>query len=96
MTVTNDEVEIKKAEDEKALDDEAKLEALRASLKTYGGRKWAWDMLIDCHFFRVVFTGNSTTFFNDGMRAVGLQLFNDIMKADPGAFATMLREFYNG
>ena len=95
MTMTNDAEAIKKAEQEKSLDDEAKLKGIRTTLGTYGGRKWIWDMLVDSHFFQPVFTGNSQTFYNDGMRRFGLSLFNDIHKADPDAFGKMMKEFYN-
>lgn len=31
-----------------------------------------------CHMFEVVFTGNSTTFFKDGMRNVGLYFLKEL------------------
>lgn len=61
-------------------------------LATREGRRHTWRQLSDCGVFRSSFTGNSTTFFNEGRRDVGLRLLADVMEARPDAFLLMQQE----
>lgn len=65
---------------------------LKFLLSSKQGRRFLWKQLEFCRVFSTSFTGNSQTFFNEGMRNVGLKLFNDILKAEPESFAVMQRE----
>lgn len=95
MVDTNDEARIKEAEKKAKFDRDDVISALNSLLKSSGGRKWVWDMLVKCHVFRSSFTGNSQTFFNEGERNVGLSILNDVMEASPDVFAQMQKEFGN-
>lgn len=39
-----------------------------------------------CGLFELSFTGNSTTFFNEGKRDVGLWLTDEVLKVNPQAY----------
>lgn len=67
-------------------------EDMRSVLGTIQGRRLIWRYLKECRIFEVSFTGNSTTFFNEGMRNIGLKILSDINEADPGAYNKMLSE----
>lgn len=56
------------------------------------GRRIVWAQLSECGVFRTSFTGNSTTFFNEGKRDVGLRILDRITKLCPEAYVTMTRE----
>ncbi len=47
------------------------------------GRLFVWWLLEQTHVFQNSFTGNSTTFFLEGERNVGLKLFALCVEADP-------------
>lgn len=61
-------------------------------LATVEGRRFFWRMLGECGLFKSSFTGNNTTFFNEGMRQVGLTMMADLEQADPSAYLKMLEE----
>jgi len=71
---------------------ERELNDMRAVLNTAEGRRFVWRLFDKAGIFRTSFTGNSTTFFNEGQRNLGLLFFNDMMQAMPEAFALMQRE----
>jgi hypothetical protein len=56
------------------------------------GRRFMWELLGICCVFRASFTGNSETFFREGMRNVGLTLLNRINDICPEHYVTMLLE----
>lgn len=56
------------------------------------GRRWVWRVLSDCGVFKSSFTGNSTTFFNEGRRDIGLRILADVMEANPDAYVQMAKE----
>lgn len=51
-----------------------------------------WRYLGKCGLYKSSFTGNSTTFFNEGMRNIGLQMLADITEADADSYAKMAKE----
>ena len=65
---------------------------LRAVIGTDAGRRFIWTLLGDCGVFRTSFTGNNSTFFNEGKRFVGLEVLKRMNSAAPEAFANMQRE----
>lgn len=65
---------------------------LQAILDKPGGRKFMWRLLQECGVYRTSFTGNSATFYNEGKRAVGLFVLNEIMEASPEAYLLMQKE----
>lgn len=84
----DDEARAKDAKDaERELDD-----ALLWVLADVRGRKVLWWLLTVCGVFRLSMTGNSQTFFNEGMRNVGLALMDRIMRLSPNVYQEMYRE----
>lgn len=59
------------------------------------GRRVIWRILEESGIFKSSFTGNSTTFFNEGKRDIGLLVLEEVMKADMGKFTQMQSEFVN-
>jgi len=56
------------------------------------GRRVVWRMLEQAGIYRDSFTGNSTTFYNEGRRAMGLFVLEQVMAACPEKFAVMMNE----
>lgn len=69
-----------------------KADALRLLLSSKGGRDFIWDLMAESFVFKMSFTGNNTTFFNEGMRNVGNKIMAMMMAADKNAFMKMHRE----
>jgi len=59
--------------------------------ETYG-RRIMWRMLERCGIYKTSFTGNSTTFFNEGRRAVGLETLEEIIASSPTSYTLMQSE----
>jgi len=59
------------------------------------GRRFYFFILKEAGVFRSSFTGNSTTFFNEGARNIGLIVLRDLMEARPDALTQMMRENYS-
>lgn len=66
---------------------------IRKVLSSMEGRRFIWRLMSSCGVFHGSFTGNSTTFFNEGRRDIGLLVLRDLMEAKPDAFAHMQREY---
>lgn len=60
------------------------------------GRRFMWDLLGRCGVFRTSFTGNSTTFFNEGQRNIGLSYLDEIHQDIPGKYLDMINEAQKG
>lgn len=71
---------------------EVELIELKEMLSTYAGRAFMWRLLSQCGVYRTSFTGNSTTFFNEGKRQIGLWALDEVMEADKQAFYAMQSE----
>lgn len=63
---------------------------LQALLKTEHGQRFLWRVIEQCKLFHSSFTGNSATFFNEGMRSIGLWLMDECLTADPKATANLI------
>lgn len=61
-------------------------------MSTDNGRRFMTRMLDITGFQKSSFTGNSTTFFNEGMRNIGLMLWADIQEVPPELYLKMLQE----
>ena len=68
------------------------LAAMRDLIDDAAGQRFLWWLLEQTHVFQSSFTGNSTTFFLEGERNVGLKLFALCMEAEP-AFMQRLIDF---
>ena len=90
------EQEVKRA---KAIDKnkhETEQNDLRQLLSTKWGRRLVWRILEKTGQFRTSFTGNSTTFFNEGQRNIGLWLVDEVLSADTNQYLAMIKENNNG
>ena len=65
---------------------------IAAVLSTREGRRFCWRLLESAGVFRTVMTGNSWTFFNDGMRSLGLKVYTDLMESCPDRLKEMWNE----
>ena len=61
-------------------------------LSTPQGRRTLQRIMSYSEVLAVGFTGNSTTFFNCGKRAVGTSILNEALEASPADFFCMLME----
>ncbi len=56
------------------------------------GRRFVWQLINDCGVFRPSFTGNSTTYFNEGARNMGLKYMELTRKLCKKAYLKMIDE----
>ena len=56
------------------------------------GRRYVWRLMEKAGVYRTSFTGNSETFFREGMRNLGLFVLSEVMEVTPDQFALMLKE----
>lgn len=56
------------------------------------GRRIIHRLLSKCGVWRTSFTGNSTTFFNEGQRNIGLMVLEWMHEHAPEAYVQMLQE----
>ena len=56
------------------------------------GRRIVWRLLERTGVFRSSFTGNSETFYREGMRNIGLVLMAQTNEAGPDLYASMVKE----
>lgn len=55
-------------------------------MSTPAGRRYVWRLLEHGNIFRSCFTGNSHTFYQEGIRESHLKYYQDIMEACPDKF----------
>lgn len=65
---------------------------LKRIVENEDSRAWLWDLMAFCGIARSSFTGNSTTFFNEGQRNVGLKIQAELVKHHPDKYITMMKE----
>ena len=56
------------------------------------GRRLMWRIISEGGVFSDCFTGNNTTFFNEGKRSNGLWLMNELETTDQANFIEMWKE----
>lgn len=67
-------------------------EATKTVMGLKEGRRVVWRILDGSGFLTSSFTGNSTTFFKEGRRSVGEQLYNELMDLCPDLYWLMVNE----
>ena len=67
-------------------------EDLAALLDTEVGRRVIFALIDETGAFDNSFTGNSGSFYKDGRKSVGLDLFHQVMSLDPERFPQMWKE----
>lgn len=68
------------------------VEDIKWLMKGRQGRRIVWRLLEKTGVFRSSFTGNSETFFREGMRNVGLMLLAQINETCPEQYTLMVQE----
>lgn len=79
----------KKSEQKLKQEREQELNDLRVLLNTPEGKRFIWRYISKCGVFKTSFTGNSTTFYLEGARNIGLSLLAEVMEARPEAYLEM-------
>lgn len=92
----SDEQEVKRAKANDKNKRETELGDLRQLLSTKWGRRLVWRILDKTGQYRTSFTGNSTTFFNEGQRNIGLWLVDEVLSADTERYLLMIKENNKG
>lgn len=87
-----DEAQVSKKKTKAQLRREKELEELRQVLSSRAGRSVIWRILGWCGVYDSSFTGNSTTFFNEGKRKIGQLLIEELAAADKRVYAKMQLE----
>ncbi len=64
----------------------------RDLLKMPQGKKLLWHILSMCGMYADTFQGNSRTFYEEGKRAVGLEILSFLEEVDPTFYPRMLLE----
>lgn len=83
-------VRTRKRKDESIRDRE--LADLKMVMDSLEGRRFVWRLLDKAGVFRTSFTGNSATFFNEGMRNIGLIVMADLNESCPDKYLQMMTE----
>ena len=55
-----------------------RLAGLKYVMQTPDGRAWVWHILSLCEPFACVHNGNSRDYFNNGLRFIGVFIFNEL------------------
>lgn len=99
MTTDRDPTDLRAQERARAEADERvarqrriELDDVRWLMSDKRGRRLIWRLFAIAGIYRTSFTGNSTTFFNEGRRDVGLHFLSDVQEACPERFLEMLKE----
>ena len=64
--------------------------AVKRLLKTSDGRAFIWYVLSLCELYSSTFTGNSTTFYREGKRDIGLEILRLLEEVDPTAYPRLI------
>jgi hypothetical protein len=96
QTNAADEQQVKEAGRKNKFGRERDLDDVLSIMNTKQGRRFIWRLLSFCKVFESSFTGNSTTFFNEGMRNVGLMLMADINESCADKYLRMMKEAKEG
>ena len=74
--------------------EDMRINDLAEIVSTEPGRRWVYSIIERCHIFQPVMTGNSYTFFNDGMRQIGLMVIGELARVDKDLFGKMFAESF--
>ena len=88
----SDEKSVKSAKQKDKNIRDTELEDIRLLLSKQWGRRLVWRLLEQTGMYRTSFTGNSTTFFNEGQRNIGLWLVDEVWLADAEMYLLMIKE----
>lgn len=74
------------------LERDQELNEVKSLMEHPAGRRFMWRLLDKSGLFRTSFTGNSTTFFNEGQRNIGLIYMSMINETCPELYHLMVIE----
>jgi hypothetical protein len=60
-------------------------------VQTESGKRFIWWLLSMSGVHLPSYTGNSDTYFNEGRRAIGLEILHRLVAYSPGTFEQMIR-----
>ena len=89
--VVNDPEAYARTEDRRKLKADQLKTDVAEIMSTGAGKRYFKLLLERAMVFRTTFTGNSQTYFNEGMRNFGLTLLNDISISAPETLPLMLQ-----
>lgn len=92
MSDLDEPIKVERKEVRGRLGRRRELEDVSFILSTLQGRRFYWRIMQRCGIHKLSFTGNNTTFFNEGERNIGLTLLADLEEADPSAYVKCLTE----
>lgn len=87
-----DEQQVKEAGGKAKRGRERELDDFRNIMESVSGRRFVFRYISECGVFTDGFTGNNTTFYNEGKRSIGLRLLADINDACPELYTKMMEE----
>lgn len=87
-----DENQVKKAGQRQKLAEDRYDDDFEWLMQSPRGRRLMWAWLSECGVYTTSFTGNSTTFFNEGRREIGLKRMADIHRVCPNEYVRMINE----
>lgn len=65
---------------------------IKKIMQTKHGRRFISRQLAEFRIYQISFTGNSQTFFNEGVRQCGLWLLDEVSRICPDEYLQMLSE----
>lgn len=68
------------------------LSDIAAVLQSREGRRFIWRLLESAGVFKTTMTGNSWTYFNEGLRSLGLKIYSNVMDSCPDRLKEMWAE----
>lgn len=92
VDLVGQELQAEKKEKDRKLSRDGQVEDFKWLMSDKRGRRFVWRLLEMTGVYRTSFTGNSTTFFNEGMRNVGLMVVNEIHSNCPELYDTLIKE----
>lgn len=87
-----DEDQVEARRQQEKLDADQAREDMRTLMEQPAFRRYQRALIAQCGLYRTSFTGNSTTFFNEGARNIGLWIHAQIVDACPERLIDVLRE----
>ena len=83
-----------KLDEKRKLKKKKEIEDLKKVLSTEEGKNVLYKIVSRSKFFELSFTGNVSTYFNEGQREVGRQIMNDISQVSPEHLADFVERAF--
>lgn len=91
-----DEKQVKDADRKERLKARKEKEDIEFVCSDIKGRRWLWKTLSFTGIYKISYTGNSETFFNEGGRNVGNHILSQIQEHNPRVYLKMQEEALEG